>query len=471
MRPVLLIFGTLMLVAPFRMQAQTLDFATFRQQVLSHHPLSQQADLQRDYARSALLRARGGFDPKAWAGHSGKSFNGKTYFQYSEAGLKLPTWAGLEIKSTYNLASGNFLNSENALPDAGQASVGFTWSLGQGLLFDQRRADLQMARVGLEGGEAERRRVRNDLMLEAAKTYWTWNYADNAVGIVADALQQATIRHEALRQSFLQGERAAVDTLETFIQWQTRQVELQFARLDAQNAAIAVANFLWNPDDNQAADPEQLPPAPRLLTVALETLAPTETSAMLQVALSQHPELRLYQVKLRELGIEQRLKNEKRKPVLDVQYNLLGSGWQFFPTATAEGPAVLANDVKWGVEASFPLLNRKARGDWQITRIKIEQTQLEVRNKQQQIEAKVLQYANELDNLRAQTTLFRDMTENYRRLLDAENERFLIGESSVFLINTREQRWLDAQLKYLKLLSELRKAEAGLRWAAGQLGD
>jgi outer membrane protein TolC len=455
---------------PFGAFGQTLDYAAFRQQVLENHPLVRQSDLFRDQAAAALLRAKGGFDPKAYGEYSSKNFNGKTYFQYTEAGLKLPTWAGLELKGAYNLASGNFLNSENALPQNGQAAFGFNWTLGQGLLFDERRAGLQLARAGLEMGEAERLALRNDLLLDAAKAYWTWNYADNAVGIVSDALRQAEIRHEGLRESFRQGERPAIDTLETFIQVQNRQVEMQFARVDAQNAALALAIFLWNAD-NQSVAPESLPAAPALLSAAAAATDLPSAENLLQTALVQHPELRMYDVKLRQLATERRLKNEKRKPVFDLSYNLLGNGWEFFPTVTETGPAMLANDIKWGLSLSYPLLNRKARGDWQVTQIKIAQTELELRQKRQTIEAKVRQYSNDLQNLRAQADLFRDVTANYRRLLDAENERFAIGESSVFLVNTREQRWLDAQLKYFKLLSELKKAEAGVLWSAGVLGE
>jgi outer membrane protein TolC len=455
---------------PFWALGQTLDYSSFRQQVLENHPLVRQSDLFRDQAEAALLRAKGGFDPKTYGEYSSKNFDGKTYFQYTEAGIKLPTWAGLELKGAYNLASGNFLNSENALPQNGQAAFGFNWTLGQGLLFDERRAGLQLARAGLEMGEAERLALRNDLLLDAAKTYWTWNYADNAVRIVGDALRQAEIRHEGLCESFRQGERPAIDTLETFIQVQNRQVEMQFARVDAQNAALALAVFLWNAD-NQSVAPESLPPAPALLNIAAATTDLPNAESLLQTALAQHPELRLYNVKLRQLATERRLKNEKRKPVVDLNYNLLGNGWEFFPTVTENGPAMLANDIKWGLNLSYPLLNRKARGDWQVTQIKIAQTELDLRQKRQTIEAKVRQYSNDLQALRAQATLFRDVTANYRRLLDAENERFAIGESSVFLVNTREQRWLDAQLKYLKLLGELKKAEAGVLWAAGVLGE
>ncbi len=448
---------------------QTLDFSSFRQQVLENHPLAKQAGLNRDLANAILLRAKGGFDPKAYAVHTGKNFNGKTYFQYTETGLKLPTWAGLELKGAYNLASGNFLNSENKLPKNGQASFGLTWSLGQGLLYDERRAGLQIARVGLDLGEAERLAARNDLMFEASKAYWSWNYAENAVDIVADALRQAEIRHEGLRQGLLQGERSAFDTLETYIQVQSRLIDLQFARTEAKNAALHLASFLWN--ENQTLKLEDLPKAPSLSNTSFELKSTPDVQFLLENTRSRHPELRLYKAKLRQLAAEGRLKNEKRKPVLDLSYSLLGDAWQFFPTASVDGPAMLANDVKWGLDFSYPILNRKSRGDWQLSQLKIAQTELELLQKQNLIETKVQQYSNELQNLRVQTNLFREVTANYRRLLEGENDKFLQGESSIFLINTREQRWLDAQLKYLKLLSELQKADASLLWATGVLGE
>ena len=82
---------------------------------------------------------------------------------------------------------------------------------------------------------------------------------------------------------------------------------------------------------------------------------------------------------------------------------------------------------------------------------------------------KVRQYQNELQQLGAQIALYRDLTTNYRLLLEAETEKFKYGESSIFLINTREQRYLEAQNKYLKLLGEYQKANAGLLWASGTL--
>lgn len=451
---------------PFCLPAQTLEWDNVRRQVLSNHPASKQADTYLQQADYAVLRAKGGFDPKAYVDYYTKNFKDKTYFQYTESGVKLPSFAGFEFKAAYNLASGYYLNNESTLPENGQASLGFTWSLGQGLFTDERRTALRQAQIGIQTANAERDLLRNDLLLDAAKAYWTWVVADNQYNIYNSALQQARLRHEALRESFLQGDKPAVDTIETYIQVQNRLLDVNFAAVDLQNAALGLQNFLW--EEGQTA-PRAVPAGK---AVAIENVLTSSTAvnreSLLNSALSRHPELRLYQAKLQNLGAERRLKNEKRKPVLDVNYNILGAGWEFFPTATTNGVGVLGQDIKWGLNFSYPILNRKARGDWQITQIKIAQTELDLDQKRQSIRNKVQQYANDLDVLRNQLVLYRDITEQYRRLLEAETEKFNQGESSIFLINTREQRWLDARIKYLKLLGEFQKTEAGLRWAAGE---
>ena len=458
------------LLAGSRSTAQTLDWPAFRTQVLENHPFARQADLFREQAAASLQRARGGFDPKLYSDFSAKNFKDKTYFQHTEAGLKLPTWLGLELKGAYNYATGAFVNPEASLPSNGQANFGFNWTLGQGLMIDERRAALRQANIGLQQADAERAALLNDLLLDAAKTYWTWVVADNTLQILTAALQQAEQRNTAIRESFFQGERSAVDTLETFIQVQNRRIDVNFARIDLQNALLALQNFLWT-SDREPVPVAQVSPSPSLFGGAYVPLSATALGEMAQQARLQHPELRLYDAKLRSLEVERRLKNEKRKPVLDLSYYLLGEGWQFFPTTGSDGAGVLGQDIKWGINFSYPILNRKARGDLRITEIKMAQTDWELRQKRQVIANKVQQYANELNNLDAQVALYRDITTNYRTLLDAENERFTFGESTVFLVNTREQRWLDAQIKYLKLMSEYRKTEAGLQWAAGTLAN
>ncbi len=463
------LFALLLLpVLAYSQKGDTLSWQNFRWQVQGFHPAIRQADLAQRRVEAELLAARGGFDLKTYADYEEKHFNKKTYFRNLQSGVKMPSWYGLEFKAGYTYAVGDFINPGSSVPSAGQAALGVEWSLLNGFGMDERRADLKMARLGLGLGALERGAILNDISLDAAKSYANWVWANNQIAVIEGALVQARIRHEGVRESFVQGDRAALDTLETFIQLQSRQIDLSLALLDSRNALQQMQIFRW---DN--AGPDQRPidtntPAPRLEKIAFLPEKTAETTVQLVAdALQQHPELGMYRIKGQQLAIEKRLKMEGLKPVLNLNYNILGRGWTFFPTPTENGMAMLANDIKWGVNFSMPITNRKARGGVQMATLKIVHNDLYIKQKQQEIENKVVQYRNDLATLGSQLELLRNITSNYRSLLDGENEKFRLGESSVFLVNTREQRWLDAQLKYLKTLNEYLKAEAGLLWAMG----
>ena len=104
-----------------------------------------------------------------------------------------------------------------------------------------------------------------------------------------------------------------------------------------------------------------------------------------------------------------------------------------------------------------------------MPKIKIEQTDQELNAKTRELENKLAFYANEVNTLQEQITLYSTAVQNYRTLLDAENDKFSIGESSLFLINSREQKYLDAQVKLLKLWAAYQKALLGVDWALGGL--
>jgi outer membrane protein TolC len=53
--------------------------------------------------------------------------------------------------------------------------------------------------------------------------------------------------------------------------------------------------------------------------------------------------------------------------------------------------------------------------------------------------------------------------------LKAEEVKFSIGESSMFLVNARENKLLETQQKMNELKTKFFKSLIGLAWATGQL--
>jgi hypothetical protein len=60
------------------------------------------------------------------------------------------------------------------------------------------------------------------------------------------------------------------------------------------------------------------------------------------------------------------------------------------------------------------------------------------------------------------------MVENYQKLRNAEIRKFENGESSLFLINSREAKLIESIIKQASLVSKFQKERAALLYAAGR---
>jgi outer membrane protein TolC len=439
---------------------KTLTLDDYLQQVRTQHPIARQGGLLPGKAQATLLAAQGGFDPKVFGDWERKSFDGKNYFNLLESGVKLPTWFGIEGKVGYNYTSGVFLNPERKLPADGQAVLGLSMPLLQGLLMDERRANLFQARILQSANEVERLLLLNDLLFEATKSYWDWSLAFTWREIYAEAVQLAKFRLDGIRESWRQGDRPAIDTLEALILVQDRQLELNAADLALRNATLDLQNFTWENDRILQVDTSLKPVSLGNILLGDDAFfAPADTLT------ERHPLTQSYRYKLQHLDVERRLKREALKPRLDVSYNLLADGFDFSPGNSD----LFLQNYKWGIQAGFPLFFRKERGGIQLTDLKILDTEYQLSQKRQEIRNKIQGYQNELENLQNQIRLATDMRDNYARLLAGENEKFTLGESSVFLVNARESKLIEALLKLAKLQVMAGKTLAALRWSAGRL--
>lgn len=429
-----------------------------------YHPVSKQAQLLSKQGESTLKSAKGAFDPLLFSSLDQKQFNGKQYYNILNSGLSVPTWFGIELGADYKRNNGVFLNPENNLPTNGLWSAGVSVPVGQGLLMDKRRAVLKQAKVFYQSTEAHRNRMMNNLYFEAIGQYWEWTAAWNQYQVYEESVRLAQERFDGIKRSFILGDVPAIDTLEAYILVQNRMMNRNQSFLLYQNATLELSNYLWYEGNIPLEITSSLTPpdSDELKNLPHVTLDSLQIS--LQNIIETHPEMQLYKYELNHLDIEQKLKKEGLKPQLDFNYNFINE-----PVGANVFDDITLQNYKWGFDFSFPIFIRKARGDLQLTRLKIQETQLKQGQELLKLQNKVKQYYNEQINLKNQVELYTDAVENYSTLTNAERQKFDLGESSVFLVNSRETKLITANLKLIELQSKYFKAYYGFQWAGGIL--
>lgn len=429
-----------------------LSLQEFLAYVKLYHPIVQQAELKISQAEAKLMKARGNFDPKITSDFTNKDFKNTEYFQLFNAGLSIPVWFGLDIKAGYETAQGSFLNPERTVPDDGLYKVGISLPVGQGLFINERMATLKNAKIIQNLNRAERDLKVNEVLYKATLAYIDWYQANKGVEIFEEFLSNAEIRFQGIKQRALQGDIPIIDTLEAKIIVQDRDFSLEKARLKLTQTRLKLSNFLWL--DNGV--PLQLEPSvfpAELDEVIMDNVLGINLLQMDLYNVEQHPLMQFLQFSIETLEIDRRLAAERLKPVLDVQYNLLNEQADQFNDYTP-------NNFQAGISFSMPLFLRKERGDLRLAKLKLQDAELQYDFQNLELRNQIDAAQEGINSFGRQLEIIDEIATNFGTLLTAEERKFSFGESSVFLINAREQKLIDAKLKQIQANARLFESKA-----------
>ncbi len=447
---------------------RTFTLAEFLTIVKAYHPLAKQADIVTDKAKAELLSARGGFDPMIYSDYDRKVFYGNNYYSFFGSEIKIPGWYGIEVKAGYDYTYGSNINPSDYIPKTGLAYVGISVPLLKGLFTDKKRADLQKAKLFVSASEQQRILMLNDLLLDAVKGYYEWTLAYRNKRIIEEALLLSKQRFESTTQATLLGDRAPIDSTEAMAQFQTRQYEYNQANLDFQKASFELSNFLWTQNEQPYVLPDGVVPEFNDAAVFAQSVKLKPLTELEQTIQTTHPNVLMYQLKVKQLEVERKLKIENLKPTLNASYNLLSKD-----ITTWSNPewSMFKDYYKFGVKFSMPLTFAQGRGDVRIANLKIREAKYDLELKRNELNNKLRSYYTELVVLKEQVNLYKATVTNYEKLYTGEVMRFNAGESNVFLVNTRENKWLEAQQKLAEVQLKYFKAEAALKWVMMQLNN
>lgn len=297
----------------------------------------------------------------------------------------------------------------------------------------------------------------NSLYLQATDMYWRWALAHTNLRVLREGVELAETRYNAVKSSFKFGDVAAIDTVEAFSQVLNRQYKFQEAENTLFKVTQELNTYLWDEEGNPIILNETI--IPESLKISNFNIL---NEAELRTMVASHPDLQIVDFELASLDVERRLKAQQIIPVVKLKYNFITENVNDF-----EDVGFFENNYKWGLSVYTPLLWRKSRGSLGLTKAKIYSKENSRDLKEIQLRTKLESELNNYENLNRQILTYQQNVVSLETLLNGEMRRFEIGESSLFLVNSREVSVFNSILTLNELISKRKIAYAKSRYAAG----
>ncbi len=434
----------ILLLVGLSLSSQTvrvIDFSGFIEHVTNNSPAAQRIYNTARAGEYQVEQARGQYDPQVSGSTNNKYFSDKQYYSYVKADIKQPIFTNQYIKAGYEYGKGAYINPEYSTPTVGLPYLGFEVGLLQGLIIDKRRAEVLKAQAYRDALKARSKADLNAVLFHASTDYAEWLFSRKQNQLFTFFFQLADFRTASIRHLTESGERAAIDTVEAEIYLQSRQLERQGALLDFTRKLADIRTYNWNSPNDPADTTAQLQPMDSLESLFL--MAKKNTMALMGADVNLHPMLAEYRAKQRVYETEVRFRKEMIKPQLDVGYNFLYN--------EKTNSYLSANNYKWQATLSFPLFLRTSRNAYKLAKLDVENNGYDYLMKQAELLYKHTYLNQSTKLLLDQIALATQAADYSKRLLEAERLKFGNGESSVFMINSRESKWLETELKLCEL--------------------
>ena len=415
-----------------------LSYESYLKYVRENNPIANRADNIKQYGELQYRAAKGNFDPFVSGNYENKLLNGTHYYSLVNSSVKIPLFTSQNLKLGYEYGTGVNINPEQFTSSFGLPYIGLEAGLLQGLIIDYRRADLMKSKEYVKYYNAETNNQINGVLYEASVKYFDWLFSLRQVSLNKYFLELAKQRLKGIEALAEIGEKPEMDTVEAAILYQTRLLDYQNAQIEKQKQNNDLAIF--HSPKNTTNENIEFQTLDSLSTIFIKIKQSLIQNLYLDTI--NNPIISKYQSLQKVLEIDNRLKKEMIKPRLNVNYNLLS----YNPYAFS--PIYSSNNYKWGIDLSFPLFLRKARNEYKMSNINLTNNSLELQNKNNELIFK-------LNTLKQSLLLLTEQLENSERLVnfskklvEAEKLKFYNGESSLFLLNARENKWLDTELKF-----------------------
>jgi outer membrane protein TolC len=392
-------------------------------------------------ARAKRMSAFAAFEPRVNLSSEGKDYGNDLQYRLDRAETRVGLPGGIDLVGGAAQGTGAFINPERKTPTEGLVNLGISAPLGGALVFSDRQYEWGASTRNLEIAEAKLDRTERTAILNAVKVYTFWQAQSEVQGAVDEALAVAAERLRLVREAFRLGERSEMDTLEAYLSWVDRRADAA-KQANFTAGAIAEVEQLLRGADTTGVDLTGM--RPQSLPVVLGTS---------RLEVGSIPELEMVNSALRRERLATTTAWAQWLPAPYVDYRMLqwgGSAWN--PEA-----------VQWKVGLTVPLFNQKARAELAGAQARLRAAQANATATQNQFDIVRVQLAQQVQALDSELkALTASETASYA-LLQQERRRFALGESTMFILASRETKYLEAVQKRTLTSAKLQSLEAERR--------
>ena len=412
--------------------------------VQNGHPLVNASRFESELGKAALREKRGQFDPRFVVERIEKEAGQLPYYRRESFELQLHTASPIQLETGVESGRGSFVNPEMFTPQEGLSYAGITLPLLKGLITDERRTTLAKAKIFRNQSYEIQKIQLQDLSQTIWNDYVDWYIAHEQEKAYQLGTELSLDRQIALRQLFEAGGCNGMDTLENYIQLELFRTRAKEWNANTFKQKLQLSRHLWeysqeNESWKSVIIANNVSPT-RMGLDFLDTLfGEVGRSTILIAGL---PDIKNLDWDLQQKQLDLRLQKWNMLPKFDLDYQQLFTG--------RYGGYDIGSDRRFGFNVSAPLFLRKERGAYQVSKF----TYLQ---KSQMFQFKVTEADLKIRALFQQGMVYRDVynhlknVENgYLKLFEMEREKFDSGDGTIFLLNTRENRYLNARIKTIE---------------------
>jgi outer membrane protein TolC len=436
----------------------------FLARVIANHPLVRQAEAARRQADAELLVARGGFDPYVSAIWDTKRFKGIGYYDELDARIVLPTPWGVDFKLGWERAAGQIINPERATPSEGLLSFGVMLPIGPRIVTDERRTALRQAEIAQDAADADRDAALARVVQGAARDWGLWAETERRAQITAEGVTLAAFRLEALRRRIATGDAAAIDSIEATAELRAREVQRLDARAAADAARLVAEAWLWRADGTPDRFPAGAVASTRAELGQEAELRERLGGEGLRYLVARHPFVQAATARWRQAEAARRLAAVNILPTASVELSGLAAGGSLGDVAL---PQLSGEETKFSGNVRLPLFPRREVGRLRSAEERTRALQQERERVRRDVEVEAQRALIELVTVDSQLVRQEVLVTLQQRLLDAEQQRFLAGESTLLIVNLRERTLLDERLRLAAMVARRARALGTLAIALG----